>query len=236
MLLVHGSLFPGWQTWPAQRPLAGDHRVVVPHRPGYPPGPVARVELEEQAQAIAGLIEPGMHVVGHSYGGIVGLLAADLVPDRIASLTVIEPPAFGVARGDTAVEALVAQLDPLFADTTAADRAFVLRFGSIVGAKLDLPDPLPPEMLAAAQAWRLEPLPWLADLPLERISRAGFPKLVVSGGHHPAFDAVCDVLADGLAAERAVITGAGHSVQRTGEPFNDRLRAAIDTAEAPRPS
>ena len=74
-------------------------------------------------------------------------------------------------------------------------------------------------MLAAAQAWRLEPLPWQADLPLDRIGRTGFPKLVVSGAHHPAFDAVCDVLAQRTGAERAVITGAGHSVQRTGEPL-----------------
>jgi hypothetical protein len=36
------------------------------------------------------------------------------------------------------------------------------------------------------------------------------------------------VLVERLAAERSVIGGAGHGVQRTGEPFNHRLRAFID--------
>ena len=33
-----------------------------------------------------------------------------------------------------------------------------------------------------------------------------------------------------LGAEREVISGRGHSVQRTGEPFNERLQAFIDAA------
>jgi hypothetical protein len=59
--------------------------------------------------------------------------------------------------------------------------------------------------------------------PARQLAAAPFPKLVFSGGHHPAFEAVCDVLERRLGAERAVITGAGHSVQRTGRPFNERL-------------
>ena len=55
---------------------------------------------------------------------------------------------------------------------------------------------------------------------MAELRRAPFPKLVVSGGHHPAFDAVCDVLEQELNSERAVVPGAGHSVARTGEPFN----------------
>ena len=60
--------------------------------------------------------------------------------------------------------------------------------------------------------------------------RDPFPKLVVSGGHSPAFDAVCDFLTDHLRAARAVVAGRGHSAPRTGEPFNERLRAFIDAA------
>jgi pimeloyl-ACP methyl ester carboxylesterase len=47
--------------------------------------------------------------------------------------------------------------------------------------------------------------------------------LVISGGHHPAFDAVCDELTRGLRAQRVVITGAGHEVQMVAEPFNQAL-------------
>jgi len=61
---------------------------------------------------------------------------------------------------------------------------------------------------------------------------APFPKLVVSGGHSEPFDAVCDVLEERLGAERAVFPGAGHAVQRLGEPFNDVLADFVERAEA----
>jgi citrate synthase len=35
---------------------------------------------------------------------------------------------------------------------------------------------------------------------------------------------VCDVLAQRIRAARAVITGAGHGVQKTGGPFNAALK------------
>jgi hypothetical protein len=38
------------------------------------------------------------------------------------------------------------------------------------------------------------------------------------------------VLEKGLGAERAVIPGARHSVQRTGEPFNEKLEAFLTAA------
>jgi len=55
--------------------------------------------------------------------------------------------------------------------------------------------------------------------------------LVVSGAHSAAFDAVCDVLEQELPAQRAVLPGAGHSVQRLGEPFNALLGAFVEQAE-----
>ena len=48
------------------------------------------------ADALAG----GAHLVGHSYGGVISLLAAAAVPERVRSLTVIEPPCTKVAAGD----------------------------------------------------------------------------------------------------------------------------------------
>ncbi len=74
--------------------------------------------------------------------------------------------------------------------------------------------------------------PTEAVIPLERLREAPLPKLVVSGAHSAVFDAVCDVLEKELGAERAVIPGAGHSVPRTGAPFNDRLQAFLSSAEA----
>jgi pimeloyl-ACP methyl ester carboxylesterase len=228
ILLVHGGIVPGWQTWEAQRPLAERFQLVVPHRPGYPPNPPGEgVDFESQSLGIAELIEPGTHLVGHSYGGVISLLAAALVPDRLLSLTVIEPPAFGLVRGRPVVEELLARLQPMFADASLSAREFFLRFAAIVGATPRLPDVLPPETVASISASRREPLPWEAQIPLDAIAAAGLPALVFSGGHHAAFDAVCDLVADRLGAERVVISGRAHSVQRTGEPFNARLEAFV---------
>ena len=33
-----------------------------------------------------------------------------------------------------------------------------------------------------------------AQIPLDALKRTTFPKLVTSGGHHPAFEAVCDMI------------------------------------------
>ena len=76
---------------------------------GYPPNPpLERIDFEEQAAEIAELLQPGDHLVGHSYGGVISLLAAASRP-ALGSLTVCEPPAFGVARGDPAVEDFLAR-------------------------------------------------------------------------------------------------------------------------------
>lgn len=68
-----------------------------------------------------------------------------------------------------------------------------------------------------------------ADIPLDQLAATTFPKLVVSGHHHPAFDAICDVLEARLRAERLVLEGYGHTVQRHPD-FNDRLAGFIERA------
>jgi pimeloyl-ACP methyl ester carboxylesterase len=49
----------------------------------------------------------GDHLVGHSYGGVITLLAAGRRPTAVRSLTVIEPPGTRVALGDPAVDRFV---------------------------------------------------------------------------------------------------------------------------------
>ena len=52
-----------------------------------------------------------------------------------------------------------------------------------------------------------------------------------SGNHSPAFDGICDVLEEQLPAERVVLEGFGHTVQRHPE-FNERLADFVDRASA----
>ena len=77
VVLVHGSVIGGPQTWSAQRPLGDRFDLVVLERPGFPPNPpVQRVDFEEQAHMLCAQIGEGDHLVGHSYGGVICLLAA----------------------------------------------------------------------------------------------------------------------------------------------------------------
>jgi pimeloyl-ACP methyl ester carboxylesterase len=226
IVLVHGSVTPGWMTWNAQKPLASQFTLVVPVRTGYQPNPpLERIDFDVQAGELSDLIEPGDHLVGHSYGGVVSLLAAPDLP--LGSRTVIEPPAFGVARGDPAVEAFLAHFE---AGAPIDPRAYLEFFLPLVGSSLRPSDPLPPALEAGARAAIAERSPHEAVIPLDALAATDYPKLVVSGGHSAAFDAVCDVLEDRLGVQRAVLPGAGHSIPRA-PGFNETLVSFLERPE-----
>jgi pimeloyl-ACP methyl ester carboxylesterase len=213
VVLVHGSGGNARAAWASVQPLAAKFTLVAPDRSGYPPNPLLeRIDFEEQAEELAPLLEDGGHLVGHSYGGVIALLMAARSPGAVRSLAVSEPPAFALARGNREVERLVARLDEHFTHGPREPRAFAAGFLELVGSGSRLPDPLPPELEQSIRATMAERPPWEARIPLDELAATSFPKLVISGAHHPAFDAVCDVLERRLAAERAIIPGAGHAV------------------------
>ena len=229
VVLVHGSVGSGWSTWWAQRPLAERFTLVVPDRPGTPPNPpVEHVDFEEQAPLVAELLEDGAHLVGHSYGGVISLYAAALRPDAVRSLTLIEPPAFGVALDHPAVAALDEELRALWAKAGSVEpAAFLSEFSSlIIGRRIPATTVLPPDVEQGVRTLMVERSPSEADPPLEELARAPFPKLVVSGGHSEAFDAVCAVLVERLGAGHAELRGAAHNAQQA-PGFNDLLAAFL---------
>ncbi len=226
-MLVHGSVANGATTWGAQRPLAARYRLVVLERPGFPPGPpVERVDFEEHADWLEARLEPGDHLVGHSYGGVIALLAAARCPG-LRSLTVIEPPCLDVARGIPAVEAFVRGAVALRDEGPREPEAYLRQFLRAVGSTFYPPSPLPPDVEQGARTLMVERPPYEARIPLAALRSLSFRKLVVSGGHAAAFDAVCDVLERELPAERLVLPGAGHAVQRA-PGFNERLLAFLE--------
>jgi pimeloyl-ACP methyl ester carboxylesterase len=231
LVLVHGSVVNGDLTWRAQRPLEECFELLVLNRPGFPPNPpVERVDFEPDADLVAGLLKRGDHLVGHSYGGVISLLAAARRPELLSSLTVVEPPATRVAAGDAAVDAFAAGAEELWSRGPVHDAAaFLNMFLVAVGSDFHPPSPLPPELDQCARALVRERLPTEAEIPLDLLAATPFPKLVVSGAHHPAFDAICDVLERELRAERVVLTGNGHSVQRHPD-FNAALTDFVERA------
>ena len=224
VVLVHGSVGNGAMTWEAVRPLAERFELAIVDRPGYSPNqPRERLDFEEQAAEIGEIVGPDDHLVGHSYGGVISLLIA--AGHHVRSLTVNEPPAFGVARGNAAVEDFLMKV----AAAPRDPRGYLQHFLPLVGSTLTIPDPLPPPLEAGARAALAERPPHEAEIPLDELAAARFPKLVVSGGHSAAFDAVADVLEQRLGAKRAIVPGAGHSIPRA-PGYVDRLAGFLDAA------
>jgi pimeloyl-ACP methyl ester carboxylesterase len=227
ILFVHGSVVNGDLTWGAQAPLADRFELVIPNRRGFPPGPdVDRVDFEDEAVWLGQFVTPGTHLVGHSYGGVISLFAAVRYADQLRSLTLVEPPAFGIARGNPAADEFSAKATELWEHGPVDPSEFLRRFLVTVGSSTP-PGDFTPGLLQGARTLMVERYPWTAEPPLDELAAAPFPKLVVSGAHSAAFDAVCDVLEEKLGAERAVLPGAGHSVPRLGQPFNDLLAAFV---------
>jgi pimeloyl-ACP methyl ester carboxylesterase len=215
IVLIHGSGGNSETAWGPLRPLGRRHTLIAPNRGGYPPNPpLERIDFEQQAEQLSPLLEDGAHLVGHSYGGVIAMLIAARRPEAILSLMVSEPPAFGVARGNPDVERLVQRLDRHFSAGPRDPREFAQGFMAIVGSNAKLPEALSSELEQGVRALMAERPPWEAAIPLDELAAAPFRKLVISGGHSAAFDAVCDVLEERLGAERAVLPGAGHGLAR----------------------
>lgn len=247
VVFIHGSGAcgdPAEDDWAEQRPLADHFQLLIPARRGYfQSPPIARGDFEVDAADIAELLGDGAHLVAHSYGGVGALLASARRPEAVRSLTLIEPAAFAVARGNPDVEAFIALREPLAvaAQQLTPDeylprlRRAQRRLGPDAPFELDDEDrrilewPLGRQGVEAAMRERP---PWEAEIPLDALALKSFPKLVVSGTSSRAFDSVCDTLIHALRAESAVFPGAGHAVQRIGKPFNDRLIAFWATAAA----
>jgi pimeloyl-ACP methyl ester carboxylesterase len=237
-VFVHGSFGWGEDTWSEQRPLADDYRLLLIDRRGFGRSPAdGRVDFERDAQDVAELLGDGAHLVGHSYGGVASLLAAARRPDAVRSLVLIEPPAFGLARGTPEVEELIRNIDAAAAtdDPSVYRAAFLHAFGFAA-----TPQTLDGEALEAARASMTERPPWEAQIPLDELARNGLRVLLVQGDWCPApataralagaaFRAVCDVLDRRLEATRAVFPAA-HNPQRLGKLFNDRVRAFWESA------
>jgi pimeloyl-ACP methyl ester carboxylesterase len=222
LVLVHGSVRNGDFAWAGQRELAAHFKLVVLNRPGFPPNPPEeRIDFEDHGRWVAEGLRPGDHLCGHSYGAVVALFAAVLA-DGLRSLTVIEPPAFALARDDPEVAVFINRQKTFWSNGPSEPRMFLSGFYALVGRHVVLPDPLPSELEQGAQALIAQRGPWEAEPSLSTLATCSYPKLVISGGWSPVFEKVCDLVAEQLVAERKVLSGAGHNVQQV-PGFNDAL-------------
>ncbi len=233
IVFAHGDIVGPELTWRKQRELAERWTLVIPSRPGFGDSPpLERNDFEVEAPMFAELLGDGAHLVGHSYGAVIALLAAAQRPEAVRSLTVSEPGCLRVAEGAPVVDEMIANGERLFAESERIpDEMFLRLFRGGAGSAYGTPEQLPQELLHGVELLKRERPSWEAEIPMEHLAATDFPALVLSGGHSPAFEAVCDALADGLGAERAVIPGRGHTVPSTGAPYNERLESFLLAAD-----
>ncbi len=235
VVLVHGSshIDPAI-VWSNQRPLAAYYQLLVITRPGYGERPLLyRATVAPDVEEILALLQQigGAHLIGFSYGGSISMIAAGQRPDLIRSLAVIEPPAFAVARGHPAVEEHLSILRTAYeTEPPLTTEEFLVRFMKAIDRDFPNKIRIPPERRKGIEAIRAEPGSWTLEIPLAALAATSFPKLVVSGGWHPAFEAVADVLTERLSAERFICQGKGHYILDTGERLNQRLEAFLQAA------
>ncbi len=242
-IFVHGTFGWGSDTFPEQRTLGGLYRTMFVDRRGF--GGSRSMEAEGwpvDMHDIAELLDEvrAAHLVGHSYGAVVALLAAGLRPERVLSLVAIEPNAFEIAKGDLDAEASAAALKPVY------DRAmqlttseFVTEWGRARGkTEPELSDwvgSFGDDDWVAAEASRRESWPGNPPIGFDVLAAAAFPKVIVRGGWKAElagrngagrdFAAVCRVLAERIGANIVVFEDSMHSPQlEEPEPFNGMLR------------
>lgn len=242
-IFIHGTFGWGSDSFPEQRTLASLCRIMLVDRRGF--GGSRSMDAAGwpvDMQDIADLLDEvrGAHLVGHSYGAVVALLAAGLRPERVLSLVVIEPNAFEIAKGDPDAEASAAALKPVYARVMQLTTSeFVSEWGRARGkTEHELRDwigSFGDDDWVAAEASRREC--WPGDPPIEFdvLAAAAFPKVIVRGGWNADlvgrdgagrdFAAVCRVLAERIGASTVVFEQSMHNPQlEEPDPFNSMLR------------
>ncbi|MDG4648300.1 alpha/beta fold hydrolase [Roseibacterium sp. SDUM158017] len=222
VLLLHCSLAHGGAWKRVARRLADRAHLVAPDLVGHgegPPGDPARDyhdQVTDQARAL--LTERPAHVVGHSFGATVALRLAIEAPERVASLTMIEPVLFAAAPdspGKRANARTLSRMGPMIArgETREAARQFLSVWGG--GEPFD-------EMPADQAAYMADRM-WVvaaqhaalhhdAARLLPRLGRVRCPSLLLEGSTSPpVIGRILDTLERGLADTRRLsIEGAGH--------------------------
>ncbi|MFO7921914.1 MAG: alpha/beta hydrolase [Nioella sp.] len=176
-------------------------------------------------------------VIGHSFGATLALRLAEQRPDRIRSLTLIEPVLFAAAKSSGVFSAHLSEMADYAAAEARADRAATARaFLSVWGngrAFEDLP--------AAQQTYATERIHLIkaaepalfedsAGL-VPRLREVAAPTLLVEGGESPRIiHAILDRMARDIPdTTRLCVPGAGHMVPITHPgPVAKAIRALFD--------
>jgi pimeloyl-ACP methyl ester carboxylesterase len=231
VVLVHGGASPA-TTWGALAPLSARWTLALVHRRGFlpsPPPPGGRQDFDLDANDLTPLLDQRPHLVAHSYGVLGTLIAATRRPERVRSLTLIEPPLYYLVAGDPEVRRLEVMGDAVLTNGLDTHEGTLREFLRLAGSPGIEEGPLPEEVAHGVRRAHGSRLPGEARPSLSALREARIPSLVASGDHSPALERICDALADALAAERLIAPGAGHFVAAAPR-FADRLEQFLNSA------
>lgn len=212
--------------WAAYEPLLGDRLTMrgfdMPMH-GKSAGVPLDGDVHDQVTDIAaGLLQDGDHLIGHSFGATIALRLAEMFPDKVKTLTLIEPVLFAAAKivsvqafDDHFEQASHARNKFYEGDGLEAARLFTSIWGG--GRPWEkTPQPVR-DMMAKQMAFVFGSNPALMDdragvLKPEALAKVTMPTLLLRGSETaPVIQAVHQGLEQVLPNARdQVIEGAGH--------------------------
>ncbi|MDQ4074844.1 MAG: alpha/beta hydrolase [Chloroflexota bacterium] len=227
LVLVPGGL-TGWLSWiPHAEALAASRRVIrlQLHNvelglSGAPLPPAYSVDFEVTAlgKTLDDLAIEQADFAGWSYGAMIALSYAIHNPNRVRSLTLIEPPAFWVLRrrGPLSKQLLDEQqyMQTLATDDVSEEQ--MIRFTQRVGL---VPEDVDPRTLPQWPVWykhrqslRVGDIEFRHDDSIELVRTFEKPVLLVKGeGSTPSLHASIDMLAEEFPNARVVTFPGGHA-------------------------
>ncbi len=226
MVLVPGSCSTGAAWRPVIAAWGNRFRCVTTSLPGYGGTDERRTpgdsSISHEAEALELVIRKAggrVHLVGHSFGGLVALAVALRGRARLASLTVIEAPAVMMLDGSGELQhirafgEMTARYFAAFRDGKADAIEALIDFFAGPGTFASWP----PRVRAYAVATTpVNILDWETafDYPLtaEVLAQVQIPALIIRGGEsHPSMQRVNEILSERMTqASLATIEGAAH--------------------------
>jgi pimeloyl-ACP methyl ester carboxylesterase len=133
VLLIHSGGFTSRQWRKLAEQLAPRFRVLAPDLLGYgtEPWPIGKpFHFHADVAYLERMLDEPAHVVGHSYGGLIAMQLALAAPDRVRSLALYEPVAFGVLDepADQPARDSIAQLRAYTPDASGVDEVWLAAF------------------------------------------------------------------------------------------------------------
>ena len=208
-------------------------QLLVPDRPGHglSPDPGRPDDAEADGAWVAELLGDGAHLLGHSFGGLVALAAAQKRPEAVKSLVLIEPALLKVAAHVPAVGKMLLRLAMAmilpYSDATKALKGMKI---------LGIPDEFAlskNDLASLGASLKRAKLPSKADMvaSLTAVRDAKIPFLILSGSWSPGFIATGEIASAIGGGKHLVVPSEHHFAQWAGAPFNAILADFWQQAE-----